>query len=71
MALLGGQVHENDEHRLVAEAPGGHEPLVTTDYYVVIVPGDDGVKEAELAQGAGKGIELCVADLAGVSGVRV
>src|SRR2546425_11671945 len=71
MRLLRRQVYEDDGHGLVAEAPGSNESLVAADDDVVIVSRDDGLEEPELPHRAGEGIELGVADLAGVGGVGV
>src|SRR5205809_667461 len=71
MGLFLAEVHEDGRHRLVAEAPGRDEPLVAADHDVVIVPGDDGLQEAELAHRAGEAVQLLGADLARIGGVGV
>src|SRR5688500_16507660 len=71
MRLLRAEVHEDDGHLLVAQAPSGYEPLVTADDDVVIVPGDDRLEVAELPERPGQVIELGIADLAGVGWVGV
>jgi hypothetical protein len=71
MRLLRTEVHEDGRYGPEAEAPSSDEALVAADDYVVIVPGDDRLEEAELAERAGKRIELGSADLAGVGGVGV
>src|SRR6266545_5852440 len=71
MRLLGAEVHEDGRHGLEAETPGSNEALMAADDYAVIVPGNDGLKEAELTQASGEAVELLSADLAGVFRVRV
>jgi hypothetical protein len=62
---------KDGRHRLEAEAPGRDQALVAADHEVVIMSGDDGLEKAELTDVAGEGVELLVADPAGVGGVRV
>ena len=71
VGLPGAEVQEDGGHRLVAEPPGGDEALAAARHDVVLVPGDDGLHEAELAERAGERIELLGADLARVGEVGV
>ena len=71
VGLFLAEVYEYDGHGLETQAPGGDEPLMAADDYVVLVSGDDWLNEAKLAQRAGEGIEIGIADLTGVGGVRM
>jgi hypothetical protein len=68
VGLLRAEVHEDDRHGLVAEAPGSHEPLGATHHDVVVAPCNDRLNEAPLAEAVGEGVQLHGVYLRGFAG---
>ena len=68
--LLGADVEPRDGDRLEPEPPGRDEALVAADDGPILASGEDRLDEAELAEAAGQGVELVVADPARVGRIR-
>ena len=64
--LVARQIQKDHRHRGESEPAGGEETLVPADDGLVLASRDNGIDEAELADGAGERVQLGVGDASGV-----